>query len=412
MGKNLWRELKHRYNVTELVVPEPQEEDVSPLKVNRKRKRGEKEVGGTSGPLDAEEVTSKAADAGAVDLTASPAPKETPQVAAEEMARVAESVAQAAEVVTPAAEQVAPSTKAGVATEGEVQVAEQVAQAAMVGDAVETPAAPGSVMPEAGVPVAEQGMSAAASATAEVQGKGPGSEVPMATPAAFVPSSGPSQGASQGRYIAHHFGKDRSDVCLDHVSASADMNSLWSAGVIAERFFPKGSLSSEDQEMIEEAGPVESFDVAQVLLQRATTIMDHWKHRWSKQQEDLVRLRGRVRPLRDENKVLREENKVLSAALGEAKLQGAELGAARGDLARVQKSLEIALCLNENYASQVGELQGLAASSRSRVRPLEDKEMSSRGRVRSLEDEVTSLKSELVTAAEKRLLLLAPMFLS
>ncbi|XP_029125316.1 uncharacterized protein LOC114915175 [Cajanus cajan] len=132
-------------------------------------------------------------------------------------------------------------------------------------------------------------------------------------------------------------------------------------------------------------------------------IVDHWKHRWSKQQEDLVRLRGRVQPLRDENKVLKKENKVLSAALGEAKLQGAELRAARGDLARVQKSLEITLRSNENYASQVNELQGLATASRGRVRFLEDEVTSSRGRVRSLEDEVTSLKSDLVVAAEKRL---------
>ncbi|XP_029127398.1 uncharacterized protein LOC114915975 [Cajanus cajan] len=39
MGKNLWRELKHRYNITELEVPKPPEEDVAPLKASRKRKR-------------------------------------------------------------------------------------------------------------------------------------------------------------------------------------------------------------------------------------------------------------------------------------------------------------------------------------------------------------------------------------
>ncbi|XP_029125464.1 uncharacterized protein LOC114915231 [Cajanus cajan] len=98
MGKNLWRELKHRYNITELEVPELREEDASPLKVNRKRKRGAKEVGGTSAPPDAEEVTSKAADAGAVDLIESPSPKGAPQVAPEEVAQTAEQVAQSAEV--------------------------------------------------------------------------------------------------------------------------------------------------------------------------------------------------------------------------------------------------------------------------------------------------------------------------
>ncbi|XP_020206523.1 uncharacterized protein LOC109791621 [Cajanus cajan] len=121
------------------------------------------------------------------------------------------------------------------------------------------------------------------------------------------------------------------------------------------------------------------------------------------QQEELVRLRNRVQPLKDENKVLKEENKVLSAALGEAKMQGAELQSAKADLARVQKSLGIALCSNENYASQVGELQGLVASSRGRVRSLEDEVTSSRSWVRSLEDEVTFLRGELVVAVEERL---------
>nr|KYP76326.1 hypothetical protein KK1_020561 [Cajanus cajan] len=78
MGKSKWRELKHRYNIVELEVPKPQEEEMSPLKVNRKRKRGDKEVGGTSVPRGAEEVTSKAADADAVDLTGSPPPGEAP----------------------------------------------------------------------------------------------------------------------------------------------------------------------------------------------------------------------------------------------------------------------------------------------------------------------------------------------
>ncbi len=76
------------------------EEDASPLKVNRKRKRGAKEVGGTSAPPDAEEVTSKAADAGAVDLTESPPPKGAPQVAVEEIAQAVEQVVHPAEVVS------------------------------------------------------------------------------------------------------------------------------------------------------------------------------------------------------------------------------------------------------------------------------------------------------------------------
>lgn len=69
----------------------------------------------------------------------------------------------------------------------------------------------------------------------------------------------------------------------------------------------------------------------------------------------------------------------------------------------MQKSLEIVLRSNKAYASQVGELQELAASSRGRVRLLEDEVTSSRGRVRALEDVMTSLKGELVAAAEKRL---------
>ncbi|XP_029129550.1 uncharacterized protein LOC114916611 [Cajanus cajan] len=100
MGKNLWRELKHRYNVTELEVPEPQEEDVSPLQASQKRKRGAREVGGTSAFAGAEEVASKAADADVVDLTESP----PPQVAFEEVAQIVEPTVQAAEVGATAAE--------------------------------------------------------------------------------------------------------------------------------------------------------------------------------------------------------------------------------------------------------------------------------------------------------------------
>ncbi|XP_020208949.1 uncharacterized protein LOC109793896 [Cajanus cajan] len=164
MGKNLWRELKHRYNVTELEVPEPQEEDVPPLKVIRKRKRGAKEVGGTSDPADAEEVTSTAADASAVDLTESPPPKEAPQVAFEEVVR-------AAKVAIPATEQVTQASEVeGDTTEAATEVAGRVVPAA-----------------EVAVPATEQ-----VAPTAEAR-----SEVPSSPAAASAPPSGSSQGVSR-----------------------------------------------------------------------------------------------------------------------------------------------------------------------------------------------------------------------
>ncbi|XP_029125229.1 fibrous sheath CABYR-binding protein-like [Cajanus cajan] len=177
MGKNKWRELKHRYNVAEIEVPEPQEEEISPLKVNQKRKRGEKEVGGTSAPRGTEEVTSKAADADAVDLTGSPPPGEAPQMVA---------------AVT--AERVAPSAEAGIAAEVEAPVAEQVAQAAVAGDAAEVQVPPRSEVPGVDPPIAEQGMPV--SASVEARGKGPSLEVSTATPAPSAAPSGSSQGAS------------------------------------------------------------------------------------------------------------------------------------------------------------------------------------------------------------------------
>ncbi|XP_029125621.1 fibrous sheath CABYR-binding protein-like [Cajanus cajan] len=247
MGKNKWRELKHHYNFAEIEVLEPQEKEISPLKVNRKRNRGEKEVGGTSAPRGTEEVTSKAADADAVDLTRSPPSGEAPQM-----------------VATATAEQVAPSAEAGIAAEVEAPVAEQVAQATVAGDAVEVQVPPRSEVPGVDPPIVEQGTPVFASV--EARGKGPSLEVPTTTPATSAAPSSSSQGASQSQYIAHRFGKGLTQVRLDHVSASADMNSLWSSGVTADKFFPRGSLSSEDQGMIEEVGPVEGFDAAQVLL--------------------------------------------------------------------------------------------------------------------------------------------------
>ncbi|XP_029125915.1 uncharacterized protein LOC114915392 [Cajanus cajan] len=83
MGRNLWRQLKHRYNVSELEVPEPPEEDAVSLKTHRKRKRGKEEVGGTSASRDAEEATSRVVDA--VDLTDSPPAKEASPVATAEV---------------------------------------------------------------------------------------------------------------------------------------------------------------------------------------------------------------------------------------------------------------------------------------------------------------------------------------
>ncbi|XP_029129836.1 uncharacterized protein LOC114916694 [Cajanus cajan] len=118
-------------------------------------------------------------------------------------------------------------------------------------------------------------------------------------------------------------------------------------------------------------------------MQRSITIVDHWKRKWSKLQGELESARSRVQPLE-------EENQALGAALGEAvKKNEAELQAAKRDLARTQKSLEIALRANEVYAAQVGELQEVANSSR--------------GRVRSLEDKVSALKVELAEAVERRL---------
>ncbi|XP_020231043.1 uncharacterized protein LOC109811659 [Cajanus cajan] len=318
MGKSKWRELKSRYNVAKIEVPEPQEEDVAPLETRRKRKRGEKEVGGTSTPRDAEEVTSKAADADAVDPTGSSPPEGAPQAASEQ-------VAQATEVAL------------------------------------------SSEVPGAGAAVVEQ--EAPASASVDARGKGSRSEVPTPTPATSAPPSSSSKGPPRSQYLAHCFGKDRSQVQLDHVSASEDIDSLWSAEVTSEKFFSKESLSTADQAMIETARPVEGLDSAE---------------------EDLAKLKGRVQPLREENKALKEENRALAGALGDAKLQNeAELQATRRELERVQKSLEIALRSNETHAAQVSELQELANSSR--------------GRLRALEDEVTSLKVDLVVAAEKRL---------
>ncbi|XP_029130312.1 uncharacterized protein LOC114916885 [Cajanus cajan] len=121
-----------------------------------------------------EEVTSKAADADVVDLTGT-------------------------------SEQDVPYAEVGVAAEVEILDAEQVAQAAKEGGTVETPVPPRSEVPDVGPPVAKRGTPAYAFVT--TRGKEPSSEVFSATPAVSAPSSGPSQGASQSRYIAHRFGK-------------------------------------------------------------------------------------------------------------------------------------------------------------------------------------------------------------
>ncbi|XP_020223468.1 uncharacterized protein LOC109805704 [Cajanus cajan] len=195
--KNLWRELKHRYNVTELEVPEPQEEDAPPLK-SRKRKRGAKEVGGTSAPPDAKEVTSTAADASAVDLTESPPPKEAPQVAFEEVVRAAEVAILAAEQVAQAAE------VAGDAAAAATQAAGRVAQAAEVAvpatKQVVLAAEARSEVPIAEVPIADlpnTEQETPASASVEARLGGPNREAPPSTAAASAPPSGSSQGASR-----------------------------------------------------------------------------------------------------------------------------------------------------------------------------------------------------------------------
>ncbi|XP_020205335.1 golgin subfamily A member 6-like protein 7 [Cajanus cajan] len=141
-------------------------------------------------------------------------------------------------------------------------------------------------------------------------------------------------------------------VRLDHVSASADMDSLWSVGVTAERFFPQGMLSSEDQGLIDRIGLEDSFDAAQVMLQRVIGIVSHWNPKWGQQREDLAKqqqelakqeqelakqeqelakVRGRLQPWKEANEILREDNKTLSVALDEAKRRESELRTARSE---------------------------------------------------------------------------------
>ncbi|XP_020227889.1 uncharacterized protein LOC109809074 [Cajanus cajan] len=260
MGKNLWRELKHRYNATELEVLEPPEEDVAPSE-------------------GAEEVTSKAIDADAADLTESPPSKEAPPVGTGEAAQAAEPttrVTDAGVAVTEA------GNASGMATSSAGPVALAVEEVAPATERASHVVAARSEVPIVASLDAEQGTPV--SAFVEARGGGPSCEAPPSTAAASAPPSGSSQGASRSRYL-----------------------------------------------------PFES-------------------------------------------------------AVGP-----------RGDLARAQKSLEIALRSNETYASQVGELQELFAFSRGRARSLEDEVTSSRGQVRALEDVVTSLKGELAAAAGERL---------
>ncbi|XP_020201992.1 uncharacterized protein LOC109787829 [Cajanus cajan] len=235
MGRSKWRELKSRYNVAEIEVHEPQEKEIAPLETRRKRKRGEKEVRGTSAPRDAEEVTSQAADADAVDLTGSPPPEGVSQVAVEEVAH---------------------ATKARPEP-----------------NAAKVQAAPSSDTPGLTAPTATQ--AASAPNPTKVRREGSSSEVPTPTPASSTPPSRPSKEAPKGKYIAQRFDKDRPLTRLDHVSASSDIDSLWSSGVTTETFYPKGSLRSADQAMIEKVGPVEGLDFAEVFMQRAMAILDH-----------------------------------------------------------------------------------------------------------------------------------------
>ncbi|XP_029129676.1 uncharacterized protein LOC114916645 [Cajanus cajan] len=375
MGRNLWRQLKHRYNVFELEAPEPPEEDAVSLKTHRKRKRGKEEVGGTSASHDVGEATSRVVDA--VDLTDSPPAKEASPVATAE-------VVQGVGLTAPDAE-----GGVGVA-EVEVCVSEQTVRVAKVAGSASGPEM------QAGK-AAEPEVQAGKAAEPEVQARNAADpEVQASGLAAQAAGAGSSQGPSRTQYLSHRFGKGIDTVRLDHVSASAGMDSLWSAGVTAERFFPQGSLSSEDQGLIDRIGPEDSFDAAQVMLQRVIGIMSHWKPKWGQQREDLAKqqqelakreqelakqeqelakVKGRLQPWKEANKILRVDNKTLTAALDEAKRRVAELRTARSDLAPVQKSLEIALRSNDAYAS----------------------------RVRSLEDVVASLKGELVAAAEERL---------
>ncbi|XP_020206035.1 predicted GPI-anchored protein 58, partial [Cajanus cajan] len=176
MGRSKWRELKSRYNVAEIEVPEPQVEEISPLETRRKRKRGEKEVGGTSTPRDAEEVTSKAADSNAVDLTRSPLPEGAPQVAAEEVV--------------------------------------QASKARPGPNAAEARVAPSLEVPGPNAPAA--GRAASSPTPTKVHREGPSSEVPTPTPAATAPSSRPSKGAPRSKYLAQRFEKDCPLSCLDH----------------------------------------------------------------------------------------------------------------------------------------------------------------------------------------------------
>ncbi|XP_020232373.1 uncharacterized protein LOC109812746 [Cajanus cajan] len=343
MGRSKWHELKARYNVAEIEVPDPLEEEVAPLETCQKIKRGEKEVGGTSTPQDTGEVTSKAVNADAIDLTGSPPPEGTSSRAvAKEVAREA--------------------------------------QAGPVPTSVEVRVEPSSEVPRPDISATIQ--AAPTSTPAEACREGSSSGAPSLTPATAAPPQ-PQLGAPKGKCIIQRFDVTCPLARLDHVSMSSDFDSMWSTRMTIEAFYSRGSLRSANKAIIEKVGPVEGLDSTEVFMQRSITIVDYWKRKWSKMQGELKSARSRVQPLE-------EENQALGVALSEAvKKNEAELQATRRDLTRTQKSLEIALRANEVYASQVGKLQEIANSSR--------------GRVRSLEDEVSGLKADLAEAAKRRL---------
>ncbi|XP_020202082.1 uncharacterized protein LOC109787894 [Cajanus cajan] len=241
MGKSKWCELKSRYNVAEIEVPEPLEEEVAPLETRKKRKRGGKEVRGTSAPRDVEEVTSKAVDADTVDLTRSPPPEGSSRAAVEEVAHEA----QVGSVSTTTEARVEPSSEA---PRPDALVAAQVAPS---------------------------------STPAETRGGGPSSRLPSLTPGAAVPPP-PPPGAPKGKCIVQSFDTTRPLARLDHVSMSSDVDSMWSSGVTAEQFYPRGSLHQADKAILEKVGAVEGLDFAEVFIQRSITIVDHWKHKWSR----------------------------------------------------------------------------------------------------------------------------------
>ncbi|XP_029125058.1 uncharacterized protein LOC114915104 [Cajanus cajan] len=120
-------------------------------------------------------------------------------------------------------------------------------------------------IPAASVGEAGSGTRVSAPTSAEVRREGSNSGLPTPGP---VPKL-------KRRYLAYRYAQEGAPMRLELLSASEEVDSLWSAAVTPEKFFPKGSLSTADQAMIESAGPMGSFDAAQIFLQRGTTIVDY-----------------------------------------------------------------------------------------------------------------------------------------